>query len=188
MADNLESHIANLNDVSGAVQILNTDVHILQTEINQIEGQISQLLNMIQLLNANLQTMQLTMLAGAVFSFGAGALSTIGDAGIDLAEEGSMITFGAGDGVLSMDADGIELEDLSLSENSLSIGESGTPGYTKIGQGTIQSGQFSVTMTADDTAYVDGIGEVWIDNGFDGESVEINNEGFKINPQSETDL
>jgi hypothetical protein len=35
MTENLESHILNPNNVSGAVQILNTNVHILQTENNQ---------------------------------------------------------------------------------------------------------------------------------------------------------
>jgi hypothetical protein len=37
MACNLESNIANLNDLSGAVHVLNSDFHILQSEINKIE-------------------------------------------------------------------------------------------------------------------------------------------------------
>jgi hypothetical protein len=35
IADNLESQIANLNDMSGAVQVLNSDVQILQSGANQ---------------------------------------------------------------------------------------------------------------------------------------------------------
>jgi hypothetical protein len=105
MADNLESHIANLNDISGSVQILNMDVEILQAEVNKIESQIQQLAKMLEVLSVNLEVMQITMIAGAVFSFGATAASIIGDAGIDLAEAESVISFGE-DGLLSMDADG----------------------------------------------------------------------------------
>jgi hypothetical protein len=55
MADNLESHIANLNDISLSVQFLNTDVHILQSEINQIEVQIGKMVQFMELCHLTLK-------------------------------------------------------------------------------------------------------------------------------------
>jgi hypothetical protein len=86
------------------------------------------------------------MIAGAAFRFGISVISSISEVGIDLAEEGASITFGE-DGLLSMDADGIELEDSSISESSVSIGDETSATYTKLGEGTIQSGQFSMTLS-----------------------------------------
>jgi hypothetical protein len=163
MADNLESHINNLNNMSGAVQVLNTNAQILHSEINQIESQIQGIIGIIKMLSADISTMQIVMLAGAAISFGAGSAMALPDAGIDLGAAGSAITFG-GDGTLnldadgleigglSMDADGLELEDLSISEGGVSIGEEGSGTYTKLGEGTIEAGKFHLTMTSDNAA------------------------------------
>jgi hypothetical protein len=62
--------------------------------------------------------MQITMVAGAVFAFGVSALSSISDAALDLAEEGSVITFGD-DELLRLEEDGKELQNLSLGEESV---------------------------------------------------------------------
>jgi hypothetical protein len=115
----------------------------------------------------------------------------LSDAGIDLGAAGSAITFG-GDGALnldtdgleigglSMDADGLELEDLSISEGGVSIGEAGSDAYTKLGEGTIEAGKFHLTMTSDNTAYMEGVGNIFIDNGEEGLGVELNEEGMEI--------
>jgi hypothetical protein len=63
---------------------LNTDVHILQSEINQIENQIQGIASIIKMLSADISTMQIVMLAGAAFSFDAGAAMALSDAGIEL--------------------------------------------------------------------------------------------------------
>jgi hypothetical protein len=64
MADNLESNIANLNDLSGAVHVLNSDFHILQSEIDQIESQIEGIAGLLKMLSSDVETMQIVMIAG----------------------------------------------------------------------------------------------------------------------------
>jgi hypothetical protein len=92
-----------------------------------------------------------------------------------------VISFGYDAGALSIDAEGLELEDLSISEGGVSIGEEGSATYTKLGEGTIQSGQFSMTLSEDtNAANMKGIGKIWVDNRADGEGVELNEEGMEI--------
>jgi hypothetical protein len=122
------------------------------------------------MLSSDVATMQIVMIAGAAFSFGAGAAMALSDAGIDLGATGAAITFGDGAGALnldadglelggvSIDADGLELEDLSISESGVSIGEERSATYTKLGEGTIQAGKFHVTMTSENTASINGVG------------------------------
>jgi hypothetical protein len=125
--------------------------------------------------------MQISMLAEAAFLFGPGAAMCLSDASVELrADTGAVISFGDDAGAMSIDAGGLELEDLSIYEGGVSIGGEGSGTYTKLGEGTIQAGKFSITMTSENTVYMKGVGNIFIDNGQGGLGAELNEEGMEI--------
>jgi hypothetical protein len=114
IADNLETHIANVNDIKGDVFILTNDVNFLQGEVDVLQKEVMELDDLVQMLNANMNQMTIMMIAGSIFEFGVSALNTISDVGIDLAEAGARIAFDAEEDSFTLETDKFSGEGLSI--------------------------------------------------------------------------
>jgi hypothetical protein len=84
-----------------------------------------------------------------------------------------------------MEADGIELEDLSIREDGIEIGDPSDTNYTKFGQGSIDRGKFSMTIDDEGMGDMNGIGEMRIGGDEDGlemdfESIQFLEEGEPV--------
>jgi hypothetical protein len=91
MGDNLESHIANINDISANVQELYLDVSNLNDEINKLEKQIVEMGQLVQILQADVSMLKVTMVIGGVLGFigaSTGIASMITSDGISLGVAG----------------------------------------------------------------------------------------------------